>query len=76
MSDTEYIKLKVVGQDSNEIHFRYKLRVLYRKTLFYSVLWIRIRKFFLDPELLFRIHTTVLRPTLHYTQSRIHKMIK
>ena len=24
MSDTEYIKLKVVGQDSNEIHFRVK----------------------------------------------------
>ena len=24
MGDTEYIKLKVVGQDSNEIHFRVK----------------------------------------------------
>lgn len=23
-NDTEYIKLKVVGQDSNEIHFRVK----------------------------------------------------
>jgi small ubiquitin-related modifier len=23
-ADTEYIKLKVVGQDSNEIHFRVK----------------------------------------------------
>jgi small ubiquitin-related modifier len=23
--DTEYIKLKVVGQDSNEVHFRVKM---------------------------------------------------
>ena len=28
--ETEYIKLKVVGQDSNEIHFRVKMSVAYR----------------------------------------------
>ena len=47
--ETEYIKLKVVGQDSNEIHFRvkqttqmgklkksYSERVRIREPLFYS----------------------------------------
>ena len=29
--DTEYIKLKVVGQDSNEIHFRVKKTTLMGK---------------------------------------------
>ena len=29
--DTEYIKLKVVGQDSNEIHFRVKQTTLMGK---------------------------------------------
>jgi len=34
--DTEYIKLKVVGQDSNEVHFRVKMTTQVLVNVFFT----------------------------------------